>query len=151
MSDDLEYQGYRGSIEFSREDRMFFGKVLFIDSLLIFNGTSVSELEIAFKETVERYLEHCLRAGKSPNKPYSGTFNVRVGQERHKTMAEDAYRRRIKSMNDYVCQAIDAFMTASAEKVVNHHHSGEVNFRLTVEQDMPLSNVEPMEQSWTLQ
>ena len=153
MSDDLEYNGYRGSIEFSREDRLFFGKVLFIDSLLMFHGASVDELEAAFKETVDRYLDHCKRAGRTPNKPYSGSFNVRVGQERHKAMAEDAYRRKIKSLNDYICQAVDVFMTEKAEQVVNHnhHHHGEVSFRVTVEQDISVATpVDQVEEAWAL-
>ncbi|MEW6612737.1 MAG: type II toxin-antitoxin system HicB family antitoxin [Pseudomonadota bacterium] len=122
MSDDLEYKGYRGSVEYSREDRMFFGKVLFIDSLLIYHGTSVDEIEQAFKETVDRYLEHCRKTGKTPNKPYSGSFNVRVGPERHAAAAQLAYRRGC-SLNELICRALDRELERAEQgEVVNHHH-----------------------------
>ncbi len=77
MSDLLKYKGYEAAIKFDAEERLFFGKVLYVDSLLMFHGRSVDELEAAFHEVIDAYLAHCQREGVEPNKPYRGTFNVR--------------------------------------------------------------------------
>ncbi len=109
MSNTLKYKGYEAIVEFDAEERMFFGKVLHIDSLLMFHGKSVEELEAAFREVVDDYLAYCQRAGVEPNKPYRGSFNVRVGPDRHRQLALEAARRRC-SINELVCEAVDCLL-----------------------------------------
>lgn len=125
MSDDLEYKGYRGSVEYSGEDRAFFGKVLFIDSLLMYHGTSVNEIEQAFKETVDHYLVLCKKTGRSPNKPYSGSFNVRIGSDLHRKAAQAAYHRKI-NLNEYVAIAIQSAVDQNVVSKVEHIHQHNV-------------------------
>ena len=55
----LEYKGYVGSIEYYLEGKYFFGKVLFIDDLVLYEGTSIEELEKSFHEMVDDYLQTC--------------------------------------------------------------------------------------------
>lgn len=43
----LNYKNYQGSIQFSKEDRSFHGKVEFIRSLITYEGTDVDSLETA--------------------------------------------------------------------------------------------------------
>ena len=38
MKNIMEYKGYLGSVEFSEEDEMFFGRVLGIRSLISYEG-----------------------------------------------------------------------------------------------------------------
>ena len=64
MSNYLEHKGYYGTVEYSSEDRLFFGKVQFVDSLLAYDGVSIDEIEAAFKETVDSYLVFCKATGK---------------------------------------------------------------------------------------
>ena len=40
MKNTMEYRGYTGSVEFSVEDKVFFGKVLGIKTLLSYEGTN---------------------------------------------------------------------------------------------------------------
>lgn len=61
---DLEYKGYRGSVDFSTEDVVYFGKIQNIDDLVSFEGESVPELETNFKDSVDDYLETCKEIGK---------------------------------------------------------------------------------------
>ena len=156
VSDDLEYKGYTGSVEFSREDRLFFGKILFIDSLLMFHGQTVDELEAAFQETVDRYLAHCETTGKSPNKPYSGTFNVRIGSDRHKALAEVAYRSRV-SINEIICKAIDCYLPhGGAPVLVTNHHHHEMVVKVLREEEVtfatqPFALSEPQWKIWSAQ
>lgn len=125
MSDDLEYKGYRGSVEYSGEDRVFFGKVLFVDSLLMYHGNSVDEIEQAFKKTVDHYLALCKKTGRSPNKPYSGSFNVRIGSDLHRKAVQAAYHRNI-NLNEYVTLAIQSFVNQSEVSKVEHIHQHNV-------------------------
>jgi predicted HicB family RNase H-like nuclease len=105
VSDFLKYKDYQGSVEFSSEDRLFFGKVLFIDSLLMFHGSSVEEIEKSFHDTVDAYIKYCTKNGKPLNKPYSGSFNVRVGPEMHKQAAQTAASLGI-SLNQYIINTL---------------------------------------------
>ena len=59
MSNVLEYKGYVGSIEFSEEDCIFFGKVQGIRSLISYEGESAKELVEDFHTAVDDYLKLC--------------------------------------------------------------------------------------------
>ena len=50
MANVIEYDGYLGSIEYSPEDKLFFGKIEMIDDLVTFEADSASELENNFKQ-----------------------------------------------------------------------------------------------------
>lgn len=64
-SNTLKYKGYTGSIEYSPEDKCFFGKILFIDDLVLYEGYTTGELEKSFKYMVDDYLETCKEMSKS--------------------------------------------------------------------------------------
>ena len=119
MKDFLEYKGYQGSVEFSGDDNTLFGKILFIDSLVMYNGESVSELGSAFHMAVDEYLAHCAKNNKEPNKPYSGSFNVRIGPELHKTVAQRAYQKGQK-LNEFVKQSIENAISDQLPLTINH-------------------------------
>lgn len=106
MNDILQYKDYYASIQFSAADDIFYGKVLGINDLVSFEGSSVKELKKAFHEAVEDYLETCRHIGKEPNKTYKGTFNVRIPTDLHKEAAMFAATNNI-SLNDFVKTAIN--------------------------------------------
>jgi len=103
----LSHNGYTGSVEVSFEDNCLHGRVLFIDDLITYEGATAEELLVSFKAAVDHYITHCKETGKPANKPFSGTFNVRIGQELHRKAAHDAHAHNL-SLNDYVVQAIKA-------------------------------------------
>ncbi len=70
MKTKFKYKGFSGSLESSPEDDCLFGHVLFISDLVSYEAQTVIGLGIAFKEAVDRYLDHCKETGKAPNKPY---------------------------------------------------------------------------------
>lgn len=65
MNNTIQYKGYVGSIEFSEEDELFFGKVLGIRSLISYEGENAQELLKDFHEAIDTYLEVCEAEGKS--------------------------------------------------------------------------------------
>lgn len=55
----LTYKDFIGTVNFSEEDGVFFGKIEGIDGLVNFEGESVRELTSAFHETVDDYIAYC--------------------------------------------------------------------------------------------
>jgi predicted HicB family RNase H-like nuclease len=120
----LKYKGYTGTVEASIEDGCLHGKILFIDDIISYEGNNVAEIKSSFEESVERYLTYCNETGKPANKPYSGTFNVRVGSELHRKAVEVASHRGIK-LNDFVTQSIQTAIDQSGVVRVEltHNHN----------------------------
>jgi len=55
---------------------ILFGNIIGIRDTVSFHGESVSELQDAFHEAVDFYLETCEKANRKPSKPFSGKFLV---------------------------------------------------------------------------
>ena len=64
------YRGYTGSIEYSEEEQVFFGKVLGLRSLISYEGDTIDELLENFREAVDDYLAVCEEVGISPERAY---------------------------------------------------------------------------------
>jgi predicted HicB family RNase H-like nuclease len=105
MKEMLSYRGYYGSIAFSNEDMLFHGKVIGIKSLLSYEGNSAQELVSDFQNAIDEYLEQCSGMGLEPEKPFKGSFNVRIAPELHRAAALLASQRG-ESLNAFVEEAI---------------------------------------------
>ena len=66
MSNMVHYKGYDGSVEFSKEEGVFYGKVVGIQSLISYEGKNEEELLADFHDAVDDYLETCEAQGKEP-------------------------------------------------------------------------------------
>lgn len=51
MENLMKYKNFVGSVQYNADDKVFHGKLEFITDLVTFEGTSVSELEAAFKRS----------------------------------------------------------------------------------------------------
>lgn len=102
----MRYKGFFGSVEASVEDGCLYGRLEFIDDLVTFEGETVAELESAFHEAVDDYLDTCQQLGREPQKPYRGSFNVRVGSRLHRAAAVAAYEHGM-NLNEFVRNAIE--------------------------------------------
>ncbi len=105
MKDMMEHEGYYGSVHYDDEDRVFYGKLEFIPGLISYEGQDVGSLRTAFEEAVEEYFELCRAQGREPERPFKGTFSVRVGQELHRAVALTAKQKGM-SLNRFVVQAL---------------------------------------------
>jgi predicted HicB family RNase H-like nuclease len=65
----LESQGYRASVVYDEEDKVFVGHLLGINDIVVFHGDSVEALKQAIKEAVTDYVETYGRTGKVPEQP----------------------------------------------------------------------------------
>lgn len=106
MSNLMEYKGYQGLAEFSAEDGLFVGTVLCVNDSLGFHGESVHELIEAFQNCIDDYLETCKALGRSPDKAYKGSFNIRIGPALHR-QASIAAAAAGESLNQFVQEAIE--------------------------------------------
>lgn len=109
----MHYKGYIGSIEVSEEDDCLFGKVLALphDTMITYEGQTVSELRDDFHGAVDDYIAFCEAEGIEPRKSYSGALNVRLTPEVHSKIAMLAKRAGI-SINAFIRQAIDKQIAA---------------------------------------
>ncbi|MCD6355884.1 MAG: type II toxin-antitoxin system HicB family antitoxin [Anaerolineaceae bacterium] len=114
MKDMMQYKGYYGSVHYSGEDQIFFGKIEYIRSLVSYEGSDVKSLKQAFEEAVEDYLELCKNEDVEPDQPFKGSFNVRTGSDLHRKAALYA-REKGLNLNNVVTEAL--------EKYLSHAHS----------------------------
>ncbi|GAW85682.1 conserved hypothetical protein [Bathymodiolus platifrons methanotrophic gill symbiont] len=102
----MSYNGYTAKIEFDPDDNILFGNIIGIRDTVGFHGESVNELKEAFHEAVDFYLESCEKAGREPNKPFSGKFVIRVKSSLHSEIAEAAVHSG-KSLNQWVSDTLE--------------------------------------------
>ena len=75
MKNTMNYKGYYGSIEFSDEDNVFFGRIVGVNDRITYEGVDVKSLRYDFETAVDEYLETCSHLGKEPEKSYIGEFS----------------------------------------------------------------------------
>jgi len=105
MANTIEYKGYIGSIEYSSEDKCFFGKLEMIDDLVTFESDNANDLETNFHNSVNEYLQTCQDLGREPQKIYKGVFNVRLDPELHKKVYKEALKAGL-SLNSFIQQTL---------------------------------------------
>jgi len=110
MRNTMKYKDYYGSVEFSDEDNIFFGRIIGINDRITYDGENVNSLRTSFKEAVDGYLKTCLEIGKDPEKSYKGTFNVRIAPALHRDLAIYSASHG-KSLNSTVEEAIRHYIS----------------------------------------
>jgi predicted HicB family RNase H-like nuclease len=106
----MKYKGYLGSVDYSDEDSVLFGKVEFIRDLISFEGKDVDSLKRAFEEAVDDYLQACQQRGIEPQKPFKGNFNVRTGPDLHRRIATFAAQKK-SNLNKVVVDALEGHLS----------------------------------------
>ncbi len=106
MANVIQYRNYHAKIEYSAEDNMLIGSVINIQDSLNFHGSSIEEITQAFHDSVDNYLELCKMLGKTPEKAYKGSLNIRIPQELHRRAAIMAETEGI-SLNQLIQSAIE--------------------------------------------
>jgi predicted HicB family RNase H-like nuclease len=101
----MKYKGYEAIVEYDEQDRLFVGRVINTLDVIAFDGKSVEELEDSFRNTVDEYLEDCQKRGKTPDKPFSGKFNLRISPDLHRQASLLAEKEGI-SLNTLVEKAL---------------------------------------------
>jgi predicted HicB family RNase H-like nuclease len=115
MNDTLTYRGYIGSVHYSADDNVFFGKVEGINDLITFEGGTVQELKDAFHYAVDEHVKDCTREGIAVEKSYGGSFNVRITPNLHRRAALAA-KMHGTTLNAFVKEAIEKRLAVGTER-----------------------------------
>ena len=102
----MEYKGYIGKVEIDEDAGLLHGEVINIRDVITFEGRTVQELQQAFHDSVDDYLEFCAQRGENPDKPFSGRFIVRLPVEIHRKAYVQA-KLEEKSLNSWVAAVIE--------------------------------------------
>lgn len=106
----MKHKGYTAHVEFDAEDRIFVGHLVGVRDIVGFHGSTVDELEQAFRAVVDDYLVACEQLGQKPNRPVSGKILLRVAPEVHAAAVAAA---------EAAGQSLNQWATAALQKAVN--------------------------------
>lgn len=107
MKNVMTYKGYQARVDFDADDGIFVGRIAGIDDNVGFHAESVKDLQDAFYEAVDDYLETCEKIGKAPEKSYSGNVFLRVHETTHARAAKAAELAGM-SLNEFGEDALQA-------------------------------------------
>jgi predicted HicB family RNase H-like nuclease len=114
----MRYKNYHGSVNYSDDDGVLYGKLEGIRDLVSYEGRDVESLRKAFKDAVDDYLDTCRETDREPERPFKGSFNIRVSPEIHRMVAFKAMEKGI-TLNKYVSEIL--------EKASGHRRPGKVH------------------------
>jgi len=97
----MKYKGYYGEVEYDDEAKIFHGEVIGLKDVITFQGKNVTEIEKAFKDSINDYLEWCHKRGEKPEKTYSGNIRIRMDPALHAHLALQAAKENI-SLNELI-------------------------------------------------
>ena len=80
-------KGYLGTVEYDADAKIFHSDIINTRDVITFQGKTVNEIELAFKESINDYISWCEDEGVEPERPYSGKFNVHLSPELHRQIA----------------------------------------------------------------
>lgn len=101
----MKYKGYIGHVIYDDEAKLLHGEVINIRDVVTFQGQSVDELERAFHDSVDDYLDMCAERGEEPDKPFSGRLVLRLDPELHKASFLAA-KSTGKSLNTWIADTL---------------------------------------------
>ena len=70
MNYTMTYKGYNGSVEYSDEDNVYFGRIVGINDRITYEGVDTISLREDFQTAIEDYLDLCMQIGKEPEKSH---------------------------------------------------------------------------------
>ena len=87
------------------KQKIFHGNVIGLNAIITFQGTTVKEIEQAFKDSVNDYLDWCKERGKQPQKTYSGNLRLRLRPDLHAELAREAALAGV-SLNTFIAEKL---------------------------------------------
>ena len=102
----IDYKGYSGVFEFDPDLRLFAGHVIDLRDEIHFEGKSVEELDASVKRAVDHHLEVCANRNETPERPFSGKLNMRLGPQLHRAATAAAAAAEGQSLNDWLKRVV---------------------------------------------
>ena len=107
----IEYKNYIATVDYSHDDKCFYGKLAMIDDLVTFEATNVDELESNFRNSVNDYIQTCEDLNRTPQKTYKGSFNLRIDPQLHKNIYKQALKENL-SINAFIGKALKSIVNS---------------------------------------
>ena len=107
MNNVLTHKGFIGSVHFSADDNVFFGKVEGINDMITFEGETVQDLKDAFRYMVDEHIKDCDAENVPVEKSYKGSFNIRLTPDLHRRAAISA-KIHGTTLNTFVKESIES-------------------------------------------
>ncbi len=101
----IKYKGYLGNVSYDDEAKIFHGEVLGLRDVVTFQGTTVEEIEKAFKDSIDTYIAWCKERGEEPEKAFSGNLRIRISPNLHAKLAQAATIRGV-SLNSLIVETL---------------------------------------------
>jgi predicted HicB family RNase H-like nuclease len=115
MKNILQHKGYTGNVQFDQDDMLFYGRVMGMKKAHIaYEGKTVDDLVKDFQNGVDDYLDMCAEEGREPEKPFKGTFNVRLDPDLHQKLVAHAIDEG---------KTLNAFIKDALQRAVSEVHS----------------------------
>lgn len=106
----MRYKNCIGEFEFDKDTNTYEGIVIGIRDIIHFSAKNKEDIEQAFHESVEDYIEFCKESGKRPEKSYSGKIPLRIDPKMHANLAVEA---------EYKGMSLNAFIISSLQEKKN--------------------------------
>jgi predicted HicB family RNase H-like nuclease len=106
MDNTLKYKGYVGRFSYEEGDEAFHGTVLNLRDVIHFQGRSIDELRQSLRDSVEDYLAWCAAEGRTPEKPFTGKFILRLPPELHRKVTTRAQLEGL-SLNQWITEVLE--------------------------------------------
>ncbi len=110
---EMTYRNYSAKIEYDPEDKIFVGHIMGIRDIVGFHGNTMEELESAFHDAVDHYLEVCKKIGQPPQHPYSGKLTLWIPPEIHMAIATAAKTNK-KSIDQWATDVLKQAVMSEA-------------------------------------
>lgn len=94
------------TVEYDADAQLFHGEVVNLRSVVTFQGRSVEELQTAFADSIDDYVDFCRQLGKEPEQPYSGQMLVKVEPGLHRAVVSAARRSGV-TPDEWVARALE--------------------------------------------
>jgi len=114
MKNILQHKGYTGNVQFDQDDMLFYGRVMGMKKAHIaYEGRTVDDLVKDFQDGVDDYLDMCTEEGREPEKPFKGTFNIRLDPDLHQKLVAHAMDEG---------KTLNAFIKDTLQRAVSEAH-----------------------------
>lgn len=101
----MNYKGYTAKATYDERAEVFHGEVIATQDIITFQSDNAHRLNEEFKNSVNEYLAFCKEMSKSPDKPFSGKFVLRLTPELHKKLFIKAIEDH-KSLNELIIEKL---------------------------------------------
>jgi len=97
----MKYKGYLGEVSYDANAKIFHGDVIGLKDVITFQGTTVKEIEQAFKDSINDYIAWCKKRGEKPEKTFSGNLRIRISPDLHAELSHLAVTQGL-SLNSLI-------------------------------------------------